>query len=198
MKRILLALLLSGLLLLAFGLGVAVGTGQPPAALFATVVENATGETPQAKIGVYMRAIYRGDQRAALAAWELPDWKMPDEQAGALAARREPVTRELMAGRLAPTYQLLSVQWWGTCCEPRVIRDSREAGGARVDVQFLDPSGAPVVYRFDLFTRGGAYWGAAEGYPARQWVLRDVYLASEEPVYWRIVPGENQRRGTGQ
>ncbi|MGE5141603.1 MAG: hypothetical protein ACM3JD_19220, partial [Rudaea sp.] len=168
MKRLLLAALLTVMLLLAFGLGVAVGTGQPPDALYATVVENATGETPQDKIGAYVRAIIRGDERAALAAWELPDWQMPDEQARALAARREQVTRQLMATRIAPNYHVLGVEWWGTCCEPRIIQNSRDAGGARVDVQFLDPAGAPLVYRFDLFTRGGAYWGAAEGYPVRQ------------------------------
>jgi len=56
-----------------------------------------------------------------------------------------------------------------------------------VTVQFLDGAGRPSLYTFDLFTRGGAYWGGAMGYPARQWALRDVYPAADEPLFWRLV-----------
>jgi len=70
---------------------------------------------------------------------------------------------------------------------PSVISDKREAGGARMQVQFNDPAGQPVLYIFDIFVRDGPYWGAAAGYPPRRWVLRDVYLPDEEPLYWRFL-----------
>jgi len=57
----------------------------------------------------------------------------------------------------------------------------------RVSVQFLDQQGLPVTYVFDVFHRDGSYWGAAMGYPRRHWVLRDVYLRDEEPLFWRLV-----------
>jgi len=157
----------------------------PVAALRATVQERITGETPHAKIRAYVRAVVRGDETAALASWELPTWELPDGQSSALSERRRAVTRELMVAGVTADFLVLGTQWWRTCCEPGVINNPRDAGGARVSIQFLDRNGSPLIYVFDLFTRGGPYWGGAMGYPPRRWALRDVYPSSQEPLFWR-------------
>ncbi len=54
-------------------------------------------------------------------------------------------------------------------------------------IQFLDNKGLPFSYIFDVFVQDGPYWGAAEGYPLRHWVIRDVYPEGQEPFYWRYV-----------
>lgn len=147
-----------------------------------TLQERITGNTPEARIKTYVRAVLRGDEEAALAAWELPNGPST-----ALAERRQAVTRELIAADLQDDFLILRSEWWRTCCEPGVTCDSRNAGGARVSVQFLNQQGLPVIYIFDVFHRHGSYWGAAAGYPTRHWVLRDVYDQGQEPLFWRWV-----------
>ena len=152
-----------------------------------TLQEWITGNTPEARIKAYVKAVLRGDEEAALAAWELPSWELPNGRSATLAERRQAVTRELIAADLQDDFLMLHTQWWRTCCEPGVICDSRSAGGARVSVQFLNQRGLPVGYIFDVFHRHGSYWGAAAGYPPRHWALRDVYARSQEPLFWRLV-----------
>ena len=152
-----------------------------------TLQERITGNTPEARIKTYVNAVLRGDEEAALAVWELPSWEPPNGQSVALAERRQAVTRELMAADLQDDFLLLRTEWWRTCCEPGVICDSRNAGGARVSVQFLNQQGLPVIYIFDVFHRYGSYWGAAAGYPTRHWALRDVYAQGQEPLFWRWI-----------
>jgi len=155
---------------------------------FATVVERISGETPESKVDAYLRAVAGRDKEAALDLWELPNWELPDGRSEGLRERREDITRTLLESGLdLEDYMILRIEWWRTCCEPGVICDSRDAGGARMRVQFLEESGRPVAYIFDLFTRGGPYWGGAESYPPRQWVLRDVYRRDQEPLFWRMV-----------
>jgi len=149
--------------------------------------ERITGNTPEARIKTYVNAVLRGDEEAALAVWELPSWEPPNGQSVALAERRQAMTRELMAADLQDDFLLLRTEWWRTCCEPGVICDSRNAGGARVSVQFLNQQGLPVIYIFDVFHRYGSYWGAAAGYPTRHWALRDVYAQGQEPLFWRWI-----------
>jgi hypothetical protein len=181
---------------LAIAIGVLLGLGalalwlffsMDGSALRATVVEQLTGETPEARIDAYVQAVLRGDAQSALTAWELPDWDLPAGRSALLAARREQVTRDLLGAGFQHDYMILHIEWWRTCCEPGPICSSREAGGARVSVQFLDREGRPLSYTLDLFTRDGAYWGGAMGYPPRQWALRDVYPTGEEPLFWRLV-----------
>lgn len=154
--------------------------------------ERITGETPQAKATAYVRAVARGDEKAALELWEVPS--PPDqEQLQALAERREQVTSELIAARVEPDFILLDAEWWTTCCEPSVTPDPRSAGGARMTVQLLDKEGSPAIYVLDVFVRDGPYWGAAAGYPFRHWALRDVYPEGQEPLYWRRLYEETIR-----
>ena len=152
-----------------------------------TLFERISGSTPEAKIRTYVKAVLRRDEEAALAAWVLPSWELPNGRSTALAERRKSVTRELIAADLQEDFLILDTQWWRTCCEPGVICDSLNAGGARISVQFLDQQGLLVTYIFDVFHRDGSYWGDAMGYPTRHWMLRDVYLRSEEPLFWRLV-----------
>ncbi len=152
--------------------------------------ERITGETPQAKLEVYVHAIAHGDQVTALDQWELPHLSN-QEQLNALVERRRQVTSDLLAAGLSPKFTILHIQWWGTCCEPGVLKESRDAGGARMHVQLLDKKGLPLVYVFDIFVRNLPYWGAAEGYPVRHWVIRDVYPEGQEPLYWRFVAVTN-------
>lgn len=159
----------------------------PGMALRAAVIEQISGETPQARIAAYVRALARGDEKAVLDAWELPTWELPRGRSGELRARRDGVTRDLIIAGIHSDIIILGIEWWRTCCEPNVINNPRNAGGARVHAQLLDRDGAPLLYMFDVFTREQPYWGEAMGYPPRQWVLRDVYPMSQEPLFWRWI-----------
>jgi hypothetical protein len=146
--------------------------------------ERVMGETPQAKITGYLKAIQRGDRSAALEAWEVG---APQQQHyAALSQRREKVTDELLAPGISG-WRVLEIEWWTTCCEPHVTCSVRSAGGARIQVQVLDDDGNPLRYTFDVFAREQPYWGDAMGNPVRRWVIRDVYAAGEEPLFWRWV-----------
>ena len=146
--------------------------------------ERLAGESPQAEISAYMRAILRGDRQAALDRWEVAASEA--ERTARLERRREQVTAELL-GLGASEFTLFEPQWWTTCCEPHVTCSSHSAGGARVQVQVLDRQGLPHIYLFDVFSREQPYWGDAIGSPPRDWVVRDVYALDHEPFYWRAV-----------
>jgi len=178
--------------ILGSGLLVALGVA---AILLATTLpvdwrERLTGETPQAEISAYLKAILRGDRQAALDLWEVqaPD---PDRLAR-LQRRREQVTDELLALGMSE-FTAFQPQWWTTCCEPQVTCVSSGAGGARIQVQILDSAGMPRIYVFDIFAREQPYWGEAMGSPPRDWVLRDVYALDQEPLFWRMVYESNVR-----
>jgi hypothetical protein len=146
--------------------------------------EQLTGETPQAKIAAYLQAILQHDKRAALDLWEP---QAPDpERYDALRQRREKITDELLAVGMTD-FTVLEPEWWTTCCEPQVTCESRNAGGARIQVQILDDEGMPLLYTFDVFAREQPYWGDAMGNPPRHWVIRDVYALDQEPLFWRLV-----------
>lgn len=152
--------------------------------------ERMTGETPQYKVKAYVLAIARGDKAVALDQWELPSLSN-QEQMDTLVEEAKQVTSDLLATELNPRFTILHLEWWGTCCEPSVSSDPRDAGGARMHVQLLDKNGTPLVYIFDVFVRDLPYWGAAEGYPLRHWIIRDVYPEGQEPLYWRFVAISN-------
>lgn len=162
-------------------------------AFCSTVIERVSGETAQAKVAAYVRAVARGDERAAFAVWELPSWEGYDGWHTTLSERRQQVTDELMTAGIGSEFTILNVEWWGTCCEPSPTHNPREAGGVRFRVRLLGHDGSPLCYVFDVFVRDGAYWGAAAGYPPRQWALRDVYSQGQEPFFWRWVSEPSQR-----
>jgi len=143
------------------------------------LVERVIGETPQAKVSSYLVLVARGEQDKALALWPASEWLGPEYE-----ARRHSLTRELEALGPELSHRVLDIQWWGTCCEPHIITDSREAGFARLWVE-ISGGGEARQYVFDVLVRGGAYWGEWEGYPVRHWQIGEVYPAGEEPLYWR-------------
>jgi len=142
------------------------------------LVERVSGETPQAKVSSYLALVARGDGDEALALWPA------SERLGLeYEVRRHSVTTEL--GTLGPelSHRVVKIEWWGTCCEPHIITDSREAGFARLWVE-VSRGDEARRYVFDVFTRFG-YGGWMEGYPVRHWRIVEVYSAGEEPLYWR-------------
>jgi hypothetical protein len=173
----------------AFLAGIGIGVGglwlivQNNVELRYYLLEHSTGDLPQAQIAAFVQAVVRGDRSAALELWEIEDTYEQSE----LARRRESVISNLVAAGIAPDYMVLGVEWWTTCCEPSVTCDSRNAGGARIRVQFLDENGQPIHYAFDVFAREQPYWGSAAGYPSRDWVIRDVYSHGQEPLFWTQV-----------
>jgi hypothetical protein len=169
-------------LLLTWGHGAVSGQAQRQ-----SIQEWLVGESPEARVHAYLRAVHRNDEGAALAAWTLQEPNLPDGRGDALRERRAELTRELIAGQLEPDYTIGQIEWWTTCCEPGVTGDARSAGGARIQVQLLDRHGLPLDLVFDVFHRDGSYWGGAMGYPQRRWVLYDVYPRQEDPLYWRFV-----------
>jgi hypothetical protein len=141
--------------------------------------EPTLGDTPQTKVAGFITAVNRDDKSAAFDYWEIGT--SPSE---AMQARREMIVNELLQREDAVKYRIQRVEWWRTCCEPGVINESREAGGARYSVQIYDKSGWSTTYTFDVFVEGLVYFGAAEGYPSRHWSICDVYPAGQEPLYW--------------
>jgi hypothetical protein len=169
-----------GLLSFVAGIG-------PASAARADLIEAIRNEPPEAKVEAYLRATAAGDDDAALAVWELPDWLARQEAGARMAERRTSVTRQLASLRLGERASTLDVEWWRSCCEPGVVESPREAGFARVSVSLTQPEDARLwIYVFDVVTRGGAYWGGTLDYPPREWMLVDVYRMGDEPLYWRF------------
>jgi hypothetical protein len=162
-----------GLTLTALGFVFVLGPGIS-CSLGSRLIEQVRGQTPQAQIDRYLDAASRGDRQAALDLWTL--WRQPDAK---LETRRASVTSELLA--LGPDigYQIQKVEWWRTCCEPGVIENPDEAGGARVRIKLQDGA----IYVFDVLVPGG-YWGSAMGNPVRTWTIVDVYPESLAPLAW--------------
>jgi hypothetical protein len=178
-----------GLIVLAFTglfLWSLIPAGGDLAALWASLQEQLTGETPEAKIAAYIHAVSERQGQAALDVWELPDWDTTSGRWAPLIKRRQKITQELVAADIQSDFFILATEWWRTCCEPGVITNTRNAGGARVWVELHNGRGVRQVYIFDVWVRGNAYWGAAMGYPPRQWVLRDVYPEGQTPLFWQF------------
>jgi hypothetical protein len=156
------------------------------------LLEQPAVDQPQAEIKNFVQAIVRQDSASAVQLWEISDDSPLGSQSD-LAKRREEVISTLISEGISPDYMILHVEWWTTCCEPSVTCDSRNAGGARINVQFLDRNGNPTSYLFDVFTREQPYWGDAEGNPPRDWVIRDVYPYEQKPLFWKITHESENR-----
>lgn len=177
---------------LTFLLGIVVGVGglwfaiQNDIDLRYFLLEQATEDLPQSKVAEFVQTIVQGDKETALKLWDVYN-DPSSEQQSALMERRENVISDLLSAKIEPEYMVLHVEWWTTCCGQSVINDSRDAGGARINVQFIDNNGNPISYIFDVFTREQPYVGSAGGYPPREWVIKDVYLYDQEPMYWLLI-----------
>ena len=145
------------------------------------LLEEALGRTPRHQISSYLSAIARGDRPAALERWAAPP---PGD--GGLMNRRDSVTETLMAHGRSLEYWVLDTVWWRTCCEPAVIDDPAQAGGARVRVAIGNGFESETTYIFDLLVPGG-YWGDAAGNSLRTWEIVDVYPEGMRPLAWLAV-----------
>jgi hypothetical protein len=144
-----------------------------------TLVEIATGTSPQARVCAYVQAIDRGDEQAALDLWELSD-RLSDPESTPLGERRQKITRELLETRLAPGFMILDSEWWSTCCEPREIPYFiYSVGAVHMKVRLRDTQGHSLVYMFDLFARE-LPWNE----DPRDWVIRDIYPSDQEPLFF--------------
>lgn len=143
------------------------------------LVERVVGETPQVKVSSYLAFLARGDRDKALALWPASEQLGPE-----YGARRHTVTTELE--ELGPdlSHRVAKIEWWGTCCEPHIITDSREAGFARLWAE-VSGGGEARQYVFDLLAPPMPYLGRWKGYPVRHWQILEVYPVEEEPLYWR-------------
>jgi hypothetical protein len=142
------------------------------------LLERALGRTPEAEIARYLAAVAEADRQAALALWR-PAWADQEE----LQLRREAVTDALIAYGPGLTHEVVSITWWRTCCEPAIIDDAGQAGGAHVTVSVSSGLEAERLYLFDLLVPAG-YWGRAAGDPLRDWELVDVYPQEASPLVW--------------
>jgi hypothetical protein len=154
---------------------ITLGPGLSPGAAN-RLIEEVLGQTPRARIAEYLGAIAQDEGQAALDRWSPAGPENPD-----LEARRQAMTTTLLAYGPNLAYQVLETEWWRTCCEPGVIDDAGEAGGARVRVRVWGKDLPERVYVFDLLVPGG-YWGAAMGNPLRTWAIYDVYPEGQPPL----------------
>jgi len=150
------------------------------------LLELPTRNQPQSQVDGFVQAIIRGDHAGAIRLWEIKG-DSSSNTSSELFTRRESVISDLIAEEINPEYTIMDIEWWRTCCELSVIHDSRDAGGARIKVQILDQVGKPLQYTFDVFAREQPYFGGAQGYPERDWVIRDVYPSDQEPLFWLYV-----------
>jgi hypothetical protein len=176
-------------IVIVFLAGIGVGAGglwlivQNDTELHYYLLERPSGNQPHAQIAAFVQAIVRSDRSTALELWEIEDADRQSE----LMRRQDSVISDLLAAGKKPNYMIQGIEWWTTCCEPSVTCDSRNAGGARILVQFLDKKGEPILYTFDIFTREQPYWGSATGYPPRDRVIRDVYPYDQKPLFWPLI-----------
>ena len=151
--------------------------------------ERMMDETPQAKASAYIKSVIDGDKDRALSAWKLRKFGQgegdPTYNQTLLVQRREELTQKLIVMGIKD-FEILSIEWWRTCCSPDVTLKPEDAGGARMSIRVSDKNGMNYRYIFDVFYIDTAYAGAAGGYRPRQWILRDVYQEGEEPLFWSM------------
>jgi hypothetical protein len=147
-----------------------------PRANVRVIAERLTGNTPERAVADYASALVQRDEPLALARWALPP-----NASDALIARRATLSHRLLG---TARQRVTKTEWWSTCCEPQIVEEgyARYAGFARLSVE-LD--GAPYV--FDVIAAGQVDRFHDSGRP-RTWLIRDVYPASDGPLFW-LWPG---------
>jgi len=147
-------------------------------------IEKIKNETPEAKIAAYVQAVSNGDTEKALSFWEIPkSYGLYLEYCDGIRDRGKQVTKELIEKKIKSDFTITHIEWWSTCCVPRVIENSRVAGEAKVYVQLTDSSDAKSIYIFDVIVPGG-YDGGLAGHSVRHWIISDIYPQDQEPLFW--------------
>ncbi len=157
--------------------------------IFAPFIEKAISETPKAKIELYLQAVSKEDKKEALTLWEFPNWWnssfMGFDQ---LKDRREEMTNKLIEAKINSDFTVTKIDWWSTCCTPRIINDSNWANRARVYVQLIDFDNNKFNYVFDVFVSKG-HREPGIGDSIRHWTIRDIYPENEESIFWTMKDG---------
>ena len=145
-------------------------------------IEKITGETPEAEVSEYLKAVMRNDQGGAFEIWQLIDYGK-EETIFLLSNRRQSVTKELIAKEIK-NFEILNIDWWSICCIPTIINDHpKTAGFARTRVKLIMSDNEEVIYIFDLFTQKEYYSGLC-GYQNRHWTIRDIYQSGQKSLLW--------------
>jgi hypothetical protein len=131
-------------------------------------------QAPQSEIDRYLAAIAEGDRQAALALWAVPGTADPT-----LQVRREAMTEEMLAYGPRLKYQVLSVEWGRTCCEPGTTDDPGQAGAAHFVVAIHGEDGPETLFSIDVLGPG------SDGDQAtRHWAIADIYSQDAAPLAW--------------
>ena len=146
-------------------------------------IEKIKNETPEAKVAAYVQAVSNGDTEKALSFWEISEsYGLYLEYCDKIRDRGKQVTEELIEKKIKSDFTITRIEWWSTCCVPRVIENSRVAGEAKVYVQLTDSNNAKSIYIFDIIVPGG-YDGGLSGYSVRHWIISDIYSQDQEPLF---------------
>lgn len=147
------------------------------------LIEKIKNENPEAKVIAYIQTISSGDKEKALSFWKISEsYKLSPEYCNKIRDRGERITKELIEKKIKPDFTIMRIEWWSTCCVPNVIENSRFAGKAKVYVQLVDSNDIKSAYIFEVIVPRG-YSGELAGHSVRHWVISDIYLESEKPVF---------------
>ena len=157
-----------------------VGVVLASVAAWAVVIRPAL-DMPEGRVAAYLAATRSGDEQRALDAWAIFVGGIHPRPE--LLARRTELTHELVLLRVGQSYQVRSIDWWRTCCEPGRIDHPGNAGLARMHVAAIDASGQEHQLVFEVFVRKVAWWGDAAGETVKDWTLYEVHREHERCIF---------------
>lgn len=132
---------------------------------------------PHDQVFAFLAATSSGDTSAAAAAWpaSICCTREPD------AARRADLIRELAARRVGVEHRIDGIEWWSTCCEPRVVQDGSQAGVGLISTTVSDADGNEHELVFVVVATYRSVLDQPGGPSRKQWKLSNVYRAGEAP-----------------
>jgi len=148
------------------------------------LVASAVFDTPERHVARYLSATSRGDAYAAMDEWTVylsasdPRFHAPDE----LVQRRRDLTIELSTDRVGREFQVTAIDWWATCCDPRLTTKDN-AGLARVHVTTSGEDGKTRRLVFEVWVKDLVWWGSAGGEWHHDWRLYEVH-DEEQPCFF--------------
>lgn len=76
--------------------------------------------------------------------------------------------------KIKQDFTIEDIEWWSTCCTPRIIENYRVAGMAKIRIQLIDSNNVNSNYVIDVIVPGG--FDGLTGYPVRHWIISDIYI----------------------
>lgn len=143
-------------------------------------IEKIKNETPEAKVAAYIQAVAENNKEKALSFWDISEsYELNLEYCNEIRDLGKQVTKKLIEKKIKSDFTITHIEWWSTCCVPRIIENPCVAGEAKVYVQLTDSNNAKSIYIFDVIVPGG-YDGGLSGHSVRHWVISDIYLEDQE------------------